>query len=253
MLVPHKYIIGGKDHFGGHKTTISQPTRLKPQQMDEIRGKGICFNCDNKYIKGHKCGEKKLFYIDYEEEEDSLPKPIRLKPQQMDERREKGLCFNCDNKYSKGHKCGENKLFYIDREEEEDQELEPSQDPNLEETNPTTYCHALVSITTPQTLKIQGYIKKKKVTILIDLGSTHNFINYKLAKDLIFFVYPTPEFQVMIAYGGTIKFLGKCHSIKINMGEYFLDSPMISIQMGGVNVVLGVQWLQSLGIVAFDF
>jgi hypothetical protein len=55
----------------------------------------------------------------------------------MDERREKGLCFNCENKYSKGHKCGEKKLFYIDCEEEEDQELEPSQDLDLEDTTPT--------------------------------------------------------------------------------------------------------------------
>ena len=26
--------------------------------------------CDNKYSKGHKCGDKKLFYIDCEEEEE---------------------------------------------------------------------------------------------------------------------------------------------------------------------------------------
>lgn len=31
-----------------------QPTRLTPQQMDERRVKGLCFNCDNKYSKGHK-------------------------------------------------------------------------------------------------------------------------------------------------------------------------------------------------------
>jgi hypothetical protein len=37
--------------------------------MDERRAKGLCFNCYRKYIKGHKCDEKKLFYIDYEEEE----------------------------------------------------------------------------------------------------------------------------------------------------------------------------------------
>jgi hypothetical protein len=37
------------------------------------------------------------------------------------------------------------------------------------------------------------------------------------------------------------------------MGEYLLDSPMIAIQMGGVDVVLGVQWLQSLGIMALNF
>ena len=65
-----------------------------------------------------------------------VPQPKRLTPQLMDESREKELCFNCDNKYSKGHKCGENKLFYIDCEEEEDQELEPSQDLDLEETTP---------------------------------------------------------------------------------------------------------------------
>ena len=81
----------------------------------------------------------------------------------MDERREKGLCFNCDNKYSKGHNCTEKKLFYIDCEEEEEQEHEeeevkPTQE--IEETTPTISCHALAGITTPQTLRIEGYIKK---------------------------------------------------------------------------------------------
>ena len=37
------------------------------------------------------------------------------------------------------------------------------------------------------------------------------------------------------------------------MGEYVLNSPMISIPMGGVDVVLGFQCLQSLGTVAFNF
>jgi hypothetical protein len=57
----------------------------------------------------------------------------------------------------------------------------------------------------------------------------------------------------MIADGGTINCSGKCESIKLNMGEYFLDIPMISIQMGGTDVVLGVQWLQSLGIMCLNF
>ena len=57
----------------------------------------------------------------------------------------------------------------------------------------------------------------------------------------------------MIADGGTINCSGKCHKITLTMGEYVLNSPMISITMGGVDVVLGVQWLQSLGMVAFNF
>jgi hypothetical protein len=52
------------DHFGARKTIIPQLTWLTSQQMDEIREKGLCFNCDNKYINGHKCNDKKLFYIE---------------------------------------------------------------------------------------------------------------------------------------------------------------------------------------------
>ena len=89
--------------------------------------------------------------------------------------------------------------------------------------------------------------------MLIDSSSTHIFINYKLAKDLNFFVYLSLEFQIMIVDGGTINCFGKCYSINLNMGDYFLDSPMISIQMGGVDFVLGVQWLLSLGIVDLNF
>jgi hypothetical protein len=37
------------------------------------------------------------------------------------------------------------------------------------------------------------------------------------------------------------------------MGEYVMSSPMISIPMGGVDVVLGIQCLQSLGTMAFNF
>jgi hypothetical protein len=134
-----------------------------------------------------------------------------LTPQKLKERKAKGLCFNCDNKYSKAHKCGEKKLFHIDceEEEEEEKEQEPSQDKNVEaisceELTLTILCNALARISTPQALKIEGYIKKKNVIVLIDSGSTHNFIHYKLAKPLNCFIYRAPEFQVMFAYGVTI-------------------------------------------------
>jgi hypothetical protein len=122
-----------------------------------------------------------------------------------------------------------------------------------EELTPTISCNALAGISTPQTLKIEGYIKKKKIIVLIDSGSTHNFIHHKLAKDLNCFVYPAPEFQVMIADGGTINCSGKCNKINLTMVEYVMNSPMIAIPMGGADVVLGIQWLQSLGTVAFNF
>ena len=97
----------------------------------------------------------------------------------------------------------------------------------------------MAGINTPQTLKI-GHIKKKKVTMLIDSGSTHNFIHCKVAKELNCFLYPARECQLMVENWGTINFSGKFPNIKLTMGEYVLNSPIISIPMGGANVVLGV-------------
>ena len=45
-----------------------QHKMLTPQHMYEIKEKGLYFNCDNKYSEGNKCREKRLFYIDCEEE-----------------------------------------------------------------------------------------------------------------------------------------------------------------------------------------
>jgi hypothetical protein len=57
----------------------------------------------------------------------------------------------------------------------------------------------------------------------------------------------------MIAHGGIINFSRKCHKANLTMGEYVMNIPMIFIPMGGANVVLGVELLQSLGTLDFNF
>jgi len=37
------------------------------------------------------------------------------------------------------------------------------------------------------------------------------------------------------------------------MREYVLNIPMLSIPIGGFDVVLGVKWLQYLGTITFNF
>lgn len=78
------------------------------------------------------------------------------------------------------------------------------------------------------------------VVILIDSRSTHNFINRKLAKELNYFPYQVKNFQVMVANSGILAYRGKCHNVKITMGDYQLDSLMYGIPMGGIKMVLGV-------------
>ena len=50
---------------------LLQPTRLTLEQLEEKIEKGLFYSCDSKYTKFHKCVEKKLFYIDFEEEEEN--------------------------------------------------------------------------------------------------------------------------------------------------------------------------------------
>ncbi len=102
------------------------------------------------------------------------------------------------------------------------------------------YYNALVGISTPQTLKIEGYIKQKKVIVLIDSSNSHNFFHCKIAMELNYFLYPAPECQVMVVNGGTINVFRKFHNIKLTMGEYVLNNQMLSIPTGGVDIVLGV-------------
>jgi hypothetical protein len=253
--IPDEYLI---DVFiGTLKDNIQHEVRLwKPKSLENAFK--VARNVESKNIAMATRRTNPNIYRENNAPSSKTPQPTRLTPQQLEERKAKGLCFNCDSKYSKGHKCGEKKLFYIDCEEEEEQEQEPSQDEKVEaisskELTPMISCNALARISTPQTLKIEGYIKKKKVIVLIDSGITHNFIHYKLVKALNFFVYPMLEFQVMIADGGIINCSEKCNNINLTMGGYVMNIPMISIPMGGADVVLGIQWLQSLGTVAFNF
>jgi hypothetical protein len=85
------------------------------------------------------------------------------------------------------------------------------------------FFHALVGFSTAQTMNIVVYIKKQNVIVLIDPGSTHNFIDKILAECINCFVYPVTNFQVLVANGGSIDCVGKFHNIKLSVGEYNLE------------------------------
>jgi hypothetical protein len=60
----------------------------------------------------------------------------------------------------------------------------------------------------PRTLKFKGSIKNKNITILVDSGSTHNFMDINLAKQLNLFVYPMKDLMVTIVDGQQVKGVG---------------------------------------------
>jgi hypothetical protein len=107
----------------------------------------------------------------------------KLTKVEMVERQLKGLCYYCDEKKNPGHKCKEQKLFMVVTEDiyEEDVVIPPVEElpPPLDLTPPSNppdvdlmiSLNALTSFSTPQTLKLIGYIKNRKVIILVDSGA----------------------------------------------------------------------------------
>ena len=53
--------------------------------------------------------------------------------------------------------------------------------------------------------------------------------------------------KVMVAYDKKIENVGKCHKVKLQMQEYNLESDFFAVPLGGVDSVMGIQWLQTLG------
>jgi hypothetical protein len=86
-----------------------------------------------------------------------------------------------------GHKCKEQKIFMAISEDVSEEDVEaPLVSVSLEPTDITLpldppevesviSLNALTGFFAPQTLKLIGYIKRRKVIILVDSGSTHNF------------------------------------------------------------------------------
>jgi hypothetical protein len=177
----------------------------------------------------------------------------------------KGLHYNYDDKYFPGHKCKEQNIFMAISEDilEEDKET-PSMSESSESTDitppldppevePIISVNALTGFSTPQTLKLIGYIKHQKVIILVDSGCTHNFIHRRISHETHCYIHAVNNFQIMIANGGSMKCGERCENVCLQIGDYHLKSHMFTINMGGCDIVLGADWLRTSGPIFMDF
>ena len=55
------------------KTTESQVKKLSWDEMQKMREKGLCFNCNERYTSGHRCTVPRLFIIETEAEDNDSP------------------------------------------------------------------------------------------------------------------------------------------------------------------------------------
>ena len=173
----------------------------------------------------------------------------------MQQRRTQGLCFNCNKKFTADHKCTKAQLLLLESEElpneivyEEITGEEITGEPG-ESVNPRISLYVLIGWAAPQTMRVMARIRPYKIIVLIDSGSTHNFISTKLSNMLQLPIKPTSAFTVRVANGENLICQGKFEKVHILIQDVPFSLTIYSLPTSGLDMVLDVQWLELLGSV----
>jgi hypothetical protein len=173
---------------------------------------------------------------------------------QMEDRRKKGLCYSFDAKWSRGHVCEGKKLFLL--EEVLSDEVEENDEATLVDTveeEPEISLNAIMGTPTPKTMRLIGGLMNRKVIVLIDLGSTHNFVDVHLANLLGIQPKGQAAIKVWIANGQEVTSWGKSSVTTLKLQGIEFEVELYVIPLAGCDLVLGIQWLRLLGPILWDF
>lgn len=88
---------------------------------------------------------------------------------------------------------------------------------------------------------MKGIIGNSPVSILIDSGSTHNFVQERIAKSLGLTFEPAQAFQVLVGNGEELPCSFVCPNITLRLGSYSVTVDLYVLPLSGAELVLGVQ------------
>jgi len=183
----------------------------------------------------------------------NLPYPEYLK------RREEGRCFHCGGAFGPGHRCPEKSLRVVILAEDEENSEGREEDGGeerigvLENKRMELSLFSAGGLTQNNTMKLQGDINGRKVLILIDSGASHNFVSAQLVTELGLMVEDTPPYCVRLGDGHKKQTQGCCKDVEVNLENHVVKETFFLFELGGVDVILGVEWLASLGEVKVNW
>ncbi|XP_042002546.1 uncharacterized protein LOC121751819 [Salvia splendens] len=181
--------------------------------------------------------------------------PIRVSNAEKSERSRKGLCWHCPEKYTPGHVCTTRLLCYVgDPEWEESGQTPDVLSPDEELiTEDISHLHSLTGGNRSVPFQVVGEIGVTKVRILIDTGSTHNFLHSRFAETLRLQLYRIRPFRVYVGNGASIicSHISRRTKLLIQGTEFLPDLHILDVH--GWDVILGMDWLESLGRISADF
>lgn len=113
--------------------------------------------------------------------------------------------------------------------------------------------HALSGDFAADTFRLMGTINEVLVRILVDGGSTHNFIQATVARSLGLELSPIDPFKVLVGSGQELLCSHICYGVPLLLQGTYFTVDLFVLDLRGATVVLGAQWLKGLGPVLMNY
>ena len=167
----------------------------------------------------------------------------------MAQRRIDGLCFNCPEKFTPGHidKCTMKGIYLMELDDS------VAVDDTASNEDLGISLHALTGIMMAETMHLATTLAGSTLRALVDSGSTHSFIATSVADRLGISYTPRPGLSVGVANGERVQCAGICTTASFSIGHERFVVDLYVLQLEEYDLVLGCQWLQTLGPILWDF
>jgi hypothetical protein len=150
-----------------------------------------------------------------------------------------------------GHRCKNKRLYSLSiLEEEEEINGEEVQE---EEIIPHISLNALEGTVGFHTMKVTGKTGKQTLHILVDSGSTHNFLNSSVAQKLQSELTTITPITVQAANGGKMSCESVCKGLKWKIQGVSFEADVFIMDLNNYDMVLGIQWLSMLGDILCNY
>lgn len=113
--------------------------------------------------------------------------------------------------------------------------------------------HALKGGSAGRIIQVKGQVGKKRLAVLIDSDNTHSFLNKAIVVDLNCKMTDTVPLSVTVANGNKMYSHHKCCNFTWVMQGVEFMADLRVLELGGCDIVLGVDWMKTVSPLTFDF
>lgn len=113
--------------------------------------------------------------------------------------------------------------------------------------------HALSGNSNPTTLRFMALIGSHSLHTLVDGGSTHNFIQSKVAKHLGLGIEAVPPISVVVGNGEKLECEGCIKRVPLSIQNCPFVADLFVVPIQGAELVLGVSWMLTVNPVLHDY